>query len=378
MARPALQFDDAGRKPRLNGTHRPGAAPAQILRQGHFIFKVSDINRSIAWYQKALGLKLSDFVYAGEESNKLIAFLRCDRGAEHTDHHTVGLAQVPPGAPLGVHHASCETLDLDSMGMGAEWLKEKGWDKQHVWGIGRHMLGSQVFDYWRDPFGNMVEHYADGDLFDASVPTTRTTWERNPSTCGGRPCPRSSWNETDHSVVPCNRGVRRPRAGVADEDRQDHRAVAARNRARHHHPAVRRPPRGGMGQAGDRREPSRRRRQRRDGRHGARREGRACLRLGHGHGGHADAAPVQGAAIQHRYRRGAGGDDRHQPDDADGQSRARRQLGGGPGQDGEGPAGQAQLRSAAPQFRAPPRGEMLARRPASSSIPSPTTARSPQ
>jgi hypothetical protein len=58
------------------------------------------------------------------------------------------------------------------MGMGAEWLKEKGWDKQHVWGIGRHMLGSQVFDYWRDPFGNMVEHYADGDLFDASVPTS--------------------------------------------------------------------------------------------------------------------------------------------------------------------------------------------------------------
>ncbi len=172
MARPALQFNDAGRRPRLNGTHRPGAAPAQILRQGHFIFKVSDINRSIAWYQKELGMKVSDFVYAGEESNKLIAFLRCDRGAEHTDHHTVGLAQVPPGAPLGVHHASYETLDLDSMGMGAEWLKEKGWDKQHVWGIGRHMLGSQVFDYWRDPFGNMVEHYADGDLFDASIPTT--------------------------------------------------------------------------------------------------------------------------------------------------------------------------------------------------------------
>jgi catechol 2,3-dioxygenase-like lactoylglutathione lyase family enzyme len=172
MARPPLQFNDAGRRPRLNGTHRPGAAPTQILRQGHFIFKVSDINRSIAWYQKELGLKVSDFVYAGEENNKLIAFMRCDRGAEHTDHHTVGLAQVPPGAPLGVHHASYETLDLDSMGMGAEWLKEKGWDKQHVWGIGRHMLGSQVFDYWRDPFGNMVEHYADGDLFDASVPTS--------------------------------------------------------------------------------------------------------------------------------------------------------------------------------------------------------------
>ena len=145
--RPELPLNHAARKVRFNGTQRPPAAPAQVLRMGHFIFKVSDINRSIAWYQKELGLKVSDFVYEGEEKNKLIAFMRCDRGGEHTDHHTVGLAQVPPGAPLGVHHTSFETLDLDAIGMGGEWLKEKGWDKQHVWGIGRHMLGSQVFDY---------------------------------------------------------------------------------------------------------------------------------------------------------------------------------------------------------------------------------------
>ena len=170
--RTALEMNNPARKVRLNGGQRPPAAPAQILRMGHMIFKTSDINRSIAWYEKELGMKVSDAVYAGEEKNKLIAFMRCDRGAEHTDHHTLGLAQVPPGAPLGVHHTSFETLDLDAVGMGGEWLKEKGWDKQHVWGIGRHYLGSQVFDYWRDPFGNMIEHFADGDLFDASVPTS--------------------------------------------------------------------------------------------------------------------------------------------------------------------------------------------------------------
>ena len=169
--RAALQANDPARRVRLNAGHRPPAAPAPILRMGHLVFKVSDINRSIAWYEKELGLKVSDAVFAGEEKNKLIAFMRCDRGAEHTDHHTVGLAQVPPGAPLGVHHTSFETVDLDAVGMGGEWLKAKGWEKQHVWGIGRHYLGSQVFDYWRDPFGNMIEHFADGDLFDASVPT---------------------------------------------------------------------------------------------------------------------------------------------------------------------------------------------------------------
>jgi hypothetical protein len=37
-----------------------------------------------------------------------------------------------------------------------------------AWGVGRHLLGSQIFDYWRDPWGQKHEHYADGDLFDSS------------------------------------------------------------------------------------------------------------------------------------------------------------------------------------------------------------------
>ena len=40
---------------------------------------------------------------------------------------------------------------------------------QRSWGIGRHIEGSQIFDYWRDPDGLLVEHYADGDLFDSTL-----------------------------------------------------------------------------------------------------------------------------------------------------------------------------------------------------------------
>ncbi len=54
--------------------------------------------------------------------------------------------------------------------MGHEWLKAKSY-KAH-WGVGRHVLGSQVFDYWWDPDGFRVEHYADGDLYDNTVPAT--------------------------------------------------------------------------------------------------------------------------------------------------------------------------------------------------------------
>jgi hypothetical protein len=40
-----------------------------------------------------------------------------------------------------------------------------------AWGIGRHILGSQIFDYWFGPDGRKFEHFADGDLFDVARPT---------------------------------------------------------------------------------------------------------------------------------------------------------------------------------------------------------------
>ena len=31
------------------------------------------------------------------------------------------------------------------------------------------MLGSQVFDYWKDPWDHVLEHFTDGDLLDAGA-----------------------------------------------------------------------------------------------------------------------------------------------------------------------------------------------------------------
>lgn len=33
-----------------------------------------------------------------------------------------------------------------------------------MWGVSRYILGSEIFDYWWDTTGSMIEHYADGDL----------------------------------------------------------------------------------------------------------------------------------------------------------------------------------------------------------------------
>ena len=48
-------------------------------------------------------------------------------------------------------HSSFEVVDADAVGMGQRVLLKRGW--RHAWGIGRHILGSQIFDYWEDPWG---------------------------------------------------------------------------------------------------------------------------------------------------------------------------------------------------------------------------------
>ncbi len=70
---------------------------------------------------------------------------------------------------LDFEHAAFEVPDLDDIGMGGEILREQGF--RRAWGIGRHILGSQIFDYWFGPDGRKFEHFADGDLFDAARPT---------------------------------------------------------------------------------------------------------------------------------------------------------------------------------------------------------------
>jgi hypothetical protein len=58
---------------------------------------------------------------------------------------------------------------VESVGQGNQHLQARGWT--HYWGIGRHILGSQVFDYWKDPVGDEWEHYADGDVMTSEYPT---------------------------------------------------------------------------------------------------------------------------------------------------------------------------------------------------------------
>lgn len=180
--REPLTLNYAHAKARTNATQRPAIGAAQMKRLGHVGLTVTNIQATIDWYSKTLGMILSDAVKAGPQT--VIAFVRCGFPGVYSDHHTLALFQGP-AAEFG--HAAFEVQDFDAVGLGHYHMKRGQW--QHAWGIGRHTLGSQIFDYWLDPWGRMIEHFADGDLFDEHHPSAHHSVESTPIEIWGPPLP---------------------------------------------------------------------------------------------------------------------------------------------------------------------------------------------
>lgn len=149
---------------RINGTQRPPVDAPEVLRLGHVVMEVADFQATCGWYTQHFGFIPSD-VQVLPDGSPAVVFMRLDLGDTPADHHTLAMAQ---GFMPTYSHSAFELVDADAVGMGQRVLREHGW--KHAWGIGRHILGSQIFDYWQDPWGAKHEHYCDGDVFTADVP----------------------------------------------------------------------------------------------------------------------------------------------------------------------------------------------------------------
>jgi hypothetical protein len=151
---------------RINATQRPPRAPTRVQRLGHVVLQTTKYVEALNWYLDNLGMIVSDFLFFPGQRKRgpTMSFIRCDRGTTPADHHTLAMALGPQNRYV---HSAYQVCDLDALAAGGEYLAERGYFRS--WGIGRHIQGSQLFDYWRDPDGFMVEHFADGDMFDASL-----------------------------------------------------------------------------------------------------------------------------------------------------------------------------------------------------------------
>jgi catechol-2,3-dioxygenase len=126
-------------------TRTVNTALVKPAKFAHFVLRVADMQKSVAWYTTVLGMEV---VHA----NPMLTFLTYD-----DEHHRLALVQtkfdgeMPTGAP-GLDHVA---YTLESLGdLLATYKRLKTADIEPVWPI-NHGLTTSL--YYADPDGNRVE-----------------------------------------------------------------------------------------------------------------------------------------------------------------------------------------------------------------------------
>ena len=166
--RPHAAYNNGQSRPRAVELQRIEAGPSQVKRFGHGVIKTTSLARLVDWYSSTLGLLGSDDMYVEDPEQPIGRFMRCDRGDTPTDHHSLLILET---GETRLGHCAWEVADFDDLMAGREPLLATG--ARHYWGVGRHILGGQIFDYWKDPLGFTLEHWTDTDLLVASTPLNK-------------------------------------------------------------------------------------------------------------------------------------------------------------------------------------------------------------
>ena len=132
---------------------RAESAPVQDrpIRLTHVVLNTHDVDASQQFLQEALGFRLAD-------RTGIMAFMNCDR-----DHHTIALGISDNDA---LNHIAFLMPDFESVMRGGGRMRDAGFPIQ--WGPGRHGPGNNLFNYFLDPFGIVIEYTADVEQIDES------------------------------------------------------------------------------------------------------------------------------------------------------------------------------------------------------------------
>ncbi len=178
---PTRQLNGPGERHRQNrrSSAIASALPTPPRRVGHVVFGSPDVAASRDFYHLGIGMLQSDSIADG-----IGHFFRCS-----PDHHN--LLIMPAPVPC-MNHYAVEMNDVDAIGRaGVEIVAEL--PDASVYGVGRHIIGSNIFWYLLDPAGGMFELFTDMDqitddaYWDAEVrrsdwdPFTIAGWEPGPS-----------------------------------------------------------------------------------------------------------------------------------------------------------------------------------------------------
>ena len=126
--------------------------PFALKKLGHVVIKVTDLQRSLAFYAGVLGFKVSDIIGEDRMPGGMI-FLRCN-----PDHH--GIALVGGAAGLAdqreLHHIAFEVGSINDVFRARDHLRAHG---ATIVFEGRRGAGAQVAIEFLDPDGHNLEFY---------------------------------------------------------------------------------------------------------------------------------------------------------------------------------------------------------------------------
>lgn len=141
----------------------PPPSRVRPKKLGHLALKVRDPAKTEGFLTEVLPFKLSDWI------GDLAVFVRCN-----PDHHClVCFRSENPG----LHHSSWEVASWEEFKHMADHLMEHG--RPLYWGPGRHGPGNNLFTYFRDAEGNIIEIYAELQLITPESPYEPRVWDLN-------------------------------------------------------------------------------------------------------------------------------------------------------------------------------------------------------
>ncbi|MCE3272599.1 MAG: glyoxalase [Ramlibacter sp.] len=157
-------------------------------RLTHVVLNSHAVDETQAFLSEVLGLTLADRTVA-------IAFMNCNR-----DHHTLAVGISDNDA---LNHIAFLMPDCESVMRGGGRLRDAGHPIQ--WGPGRHGPGNNLFNYFIDPFGVVIEYTAEVEQVDESYkPRGPEDWKWPPGRVdqwGVSPPPGATLKEAQKKVL---------------------------------------------------------------------------------------------------------------------------------------------------------------------------------
>ncbi len=129
--------------------------PDQPIRLAHAVMNSQNVASGLAFYEDALGFKLSD-------RTRIMAFIRIPMKPSG-DHHSIALADADNDC---LNHIAFVMPNLESVMRGGGRMKDAGYAIE--WGPGRHGPGDNAFNYFVGPAGFVIEYTADVEQVDDS------------------------------------------------------------------------------------------------------------------------------------------------------------------------------------------------------------------